>query len=258
MSNANLNSASDLNRLNLPSSLVRGLDLTRRDRQSVSRGRSIITGGGVSSFAYVIVDGWAVSKLSIGTGETQIIDLLGPGSVIGLSQTDESSLRGYSAIALQDVSLYPLNLKALKILAGQDEQVSRWVMDTLSHKLRRMQTHVAALGQLPARGRLAFALLRILDVAQQLGQPMVGKPIRLPMTQEEIGNMLGLTNVSISKLMSAFRREDLIDYGRSRIVVKDVEALSRICGVTSEGVPSIRSNDNVGQVSLSSASRLVR
>lgn len=55
------------------------------------------------------------------------------------------------------------------------------------------------------------------------------------MTQDDIGNMLGLTNVSISKLMSAFRKDGLIDYSRNRIVIKNVEALSEICGMEMEG-----------------------
>ena len=77
-------------------------------------------------------------------------------------------------------------------------------------------------------------MLRIIDVAQQTGETAIDRTIRLPMTQEEIGNMLGLTNVSISKLMSAFRKEGLIDYGRNRITVRDVDALSQICGMSLE------------------------
>ena len=246
---------SELTRFNLPASLVHGLDLSGRDRQTVPRGRSIIADGASPSSAFLIHEGWAVSKLSIGSGETQIIDLHGPGSLFGLNQFAQTRLSGFSETALEEVSLYALNLKALTELAGRDPDTSRWLIEKLSNQNQHQQIHTAVLGQLPARGRLAFAMLKILDVAQQQGQKMVDKPIRLPMTQEEIGNMLGLTNVSISKLMSAFRRDGLIDYGRNRVVVKDVEALSKICGVNPGALPPTHGSDYVATFSVTSAAR---
>lgn len=242
----------------LPSALIQGLNLTERNRQIVSRGRSIIADGSRPASAFLISDGWAVSKLSIASGDTQIVDLMGPGSFAGLSRIRSSGFSNSSVIALQDVSLYPINLRVLEDLAGRDEAVSQWLSYQLAHQIERSHVHIAALGQLPARGRLAFAMLRILDVVQQQGQPMAGRPIRLPMTQEEIGNMLGLTNVSISKLMSAFRKEGLIEYGRNRIVVKDVDALSEICGVQPEVLQIPSSNDRVSQLTASTAARWAR
>ena len=220
----------------LPMALVTGLAFHERNRQRVARGRSIIVEGQSLTTLYLISKGWAVSKLSIGTGSTQILDLMGPGSLIGLSCVEEAWLSSYSVFSLQEVEVYSIPVKALFDLADQNVDVSRWLSKAFSRQIQRSQTHIAALGQLTARQRLAFAVLKILDVAQQTGESMVDKTIHLPMTQEEIGNMLGLTNVSISKLMSAFRREGLIDYGRNRITVQNVEALSKICGVRSEGI----------------------
>lgn len=255
MSYLNPSSSSDRTLERLPQELVNGLNLSERDRQTVTRGRSIIADGSKVTSVFLISEGWAVSKLSIGTGDTQILDVLGSGSIAGMSRIADTGLNGYSAIALQDVSLYQINLRALNDLAAQDEAVSKWLTDELSHQVQRTQIHIAALGQLPARGRLAFAMLRILDVAQQTGESMVGKSIRLPITQEEIGNMLGLTNVSISKLMSAFRREGLIDYARNRIVVQNVEGLSEICGVHSETLKTDQTKDFGNQFKASGAAQ---
>ncbi|MGB6230123.1 MAG: Crp/Fnr family transcriptional regulator, partial [Litorimonas sp.] len=216
--------------------LIDGLRLSRHSRVHIERGRSIIADGRPVTAIYLISEGWAVSKMSIETGDTQILDILGAGSIAGLSRIDESIVDDYSAIALQDVDAYRIEIDALQTVCAADEDLSVWLSETLSRQTQRTQRHLVALGQLPARGRLAFVMLRILDIAQQLGESAVDKTIRLPMTQEEIGNMLGLTNVSISKLMSAFRKEGLIDYGRNRIVVHDVESLSEICGMGLEEI----------------------
>lgn len=229
----------------LPPALVGGLRLARHRRTEIERGRSVIADGREVTSVYLISEGWAVSKLALETGDTQILDILGPGSFAGISRLNETGRDDYSAIALQDVKAYRIDIKALQSLCSEDEDLARWLTDTMSRQSQRMQRHITALGQLPARGRLAFAMLRIIDVAQQMGGPAVNTTIRLPMTQEEIGNMLGLTNVSISKLMNAFRKEGMIDYGRNRIVVHDIAALSEICGMSLESVETSKNDDHV-------------
>lgn len=220
----------------LPSSLVSGLDLTPQNRVSIDRGRSIVADGHSLSALYLVAEGWGISRMSIGTGGVQILDILGPGSFIGLARLGDVGAEEYSAVASQKMSVFRIGVEQLRESCAQDENLSQWLFGILSRQSRQLQKHLTALGQLPARGRLAFAMLRILDVAQQTGQSAINQTIRLPMTQEEIGNMLGLTNVSISKLMSTFRKEGLIDYGRNRIVIHDVEALSEICGMKPEQI----------------------
>ncbi|GLQ20454.1 Crp/Fnr family transcriptional regulator [Algimonas porphyrae] len=220
----------------LPEELVAGLPLSRHRLATIDRGRSIIASGQTLDAVYLIAEGWAVSKLSIETGDTQILDILGPGSIAGITRLTSLNQDDYAAIALQNVRAYRIEIDQLQALCAQDEKLSQWLNRALSHQSQRMQRHITALGQLPARGRLAFAMLRIVEVARQAGVSGVDETIRLPMTQEEIGNMLGLTNVSISKLMSAFRKEGLIDYGRNRIIVRDIDALSEICGMSLDPV----------------------
>ena len=218
----------------LPPALVTALHLDRYRRVDVRRGRSMITAGQDVNTIFLISEGWAVARLKIETGDAQILDILGPGSIAGLSRLEDAPNPGYSAIALQDITAYPIAVSDLTEACAADETLTQWLVDRQSREAQRAQRHIAALGRLPARGRLAFAMLRIIDVAQQNGLSAVDTQIRLPMTQEEIGNMLGLTNVSISKLMSAFRKEGLIDYGRNRILVHDIDALSDICGMRLE------------------------
>lgn len=220
----------------LPPALVSELQLSRQHRIKIARGDAIVGSARPRprSAIYYISEGWAVSRLSIKTGDTQILDILGPGSIAEMINLGNQGGESYSTIALQDMSAYRIEVGTLMRLCTKDEALIAWLFETLSRHTRRAYRHLTTLGQLSARKRLAFAMLKIIDVAQQIDPSAIGKTIQLPMTQEEIGNMLGLTNVSISKLMSAFRKEGLIDYARNRIIVHDVVALSEICGMCLE------------------------
>lgn len=233
----NLHSDPVLDRL--PAALVNGLNLSYSNCSRFDRGRSIVSDSHPITSIFLISEGWAVSKLSIKTGDTQILDILGPGSFVGMSRLSDADFDNHSEITLQSLKAYRIDMSGLKSLCSEDGQLSRWLTDTLARQTQRAQRHITALGQLPARGRLAFVMLRILDIAQQTGESVVGETIKLPLTQEEIGNMLGLTNVSISKMMSAFRNEGLIDYGRNRIVIRDVQGLTNICGMEMEDIRPI-------------------
>jgi hypothetical protein len=48
-------------------------------------------------------------------------------------------------------------------------------------------------------------------------------------------------------MMTALRNEGLIDYSRNRFVIKDVAALSDICGMEPEDIPSLRSTSGYGE-----------
>lgn len=223
----------------LPAGLVTKLNLSNDSVSTINSGHSMIADGQPFNAVFLISDGWAVSKMSIKTGDTQILDILGPGSFAGISRLEELSSGDYSAIALQDIRVHKIDIEALQSICLKDTSLSRWLSNILVRQTQRTQRHLTALGQLPARGRLAFMMLRILDVAQQTGRPAVGDAIHLPMTQEQIGNMLGLTNVSISKMMSVFRKDGLIDYSRNRIVILDVKAISEICGMEMEDISAL-------------------
>ena len=65
----------------------------------------------------------------------------------------------------------------------------------------RMQTVARADGE----ARLVHFLLE-LHARQRLTCPMIGDAVWVPLTQSDIGDALGLTNVYVSKLMGALRR----------------------------------------------------
>ena len=231
----------------LPGALIDALGLSAEHLTIIEPGQHLIEDGSVLDAVFLFVDGWATSTLEINTGDSQILEIFGPGSIAGLGRLGDIDMANYSITALQKVYAYKMDVDALRLACSQNEELSRWLSNLLARQTQRTHRHLTALGQLPARGRLAFVMLRILAVAQKLGEPNNGQPIPLPMTQDFIGNMLGLTNVSVSKMMTALRNEGLIDYSRNRFVIKDVAALSDICGMEPEDIPSLRSTTGYGE-----------
>ena len=54
--------------------------------------------------------------------------------------------------------------------------------------------------------------------------------IRLPLTQVELADTLGLTSVHINRILQGFRRDNLIALTRQRLTLLDVDRLQKIAG----------------------------
>ena len=77
-------------------------------------------------------------------------------------------------------------------------------------------------------GRLAKKLL---ELAASHGVPRPdGVLLDLPLTQEELANMLGVTRESVNRHLSSLRRQGAVSREGRRFLIRDAEALRRYIG----------------------------
>jgi DNA-binding transcriptional regulator LsrR (DeoR family) len=67
--------------------------------------------------------------------------------------------------------------------------------------------------------------------------------MRLPLTQVDIADTLGLTAVHVNRVLQGFRREGLITLVRGRLQLHNADALQNLAGLTQDylhnaGVPT--------------------
>ena len=58
--------------------------------------------------------------------------------------------------------------------------------------------------------------------------------MRLPLTQVELADTLGLTSVHVNRIMRGFREDNLITLARRRLTLLDVERLQEIAGFSQD------------------------
>jgi len=84
------------------------------------------------------------------------------------------------------------------------------------------------LGSMSAEQRLAAFLLSLSRRYRRLG--FAANRFVLRMTREEIGNYLGITLETVSRLVSRFQRAGLISVQQRAISLNDIEGLREIVG----------------------------
>lgn len=168
----------------------------------------------------VVVSGWAGRVRSFADGRRQILSVLLPGDLIGQPQVRQS-LAPTMIVAITDVTLCGApeadpagNLaRAYAASAALDESY--------------LYRHVARLGRLSAYERIVDWLL---ETHERLTLAGLTKEDwhPLPMTQELLADVLGLTSVHVNRTLQMLRREGLIDLRGGSAVLLQKQRLSEI------------------------------
>ena len=96
-----------------------------------------------------------------------------------------------------------------------------------------LRERIVALGRRSARGRVAYLLCELVWRQRAIGIAE-GHAIRVPFTQTDLADMLGLTSVHMNRVLQGFRRDELITLEHRRLTLHDLERLQAISGLTKD------------------------
>ncbi|WP_299437730.1 cyclic nucleotide-binding domain-containing protein [uncultured Rhodospira sp.] len=133
----------------------------------------------------------------------------------------------YTAEAITPVGVCRLPMQRLNDLANTAPEVQDRIVRRMTAKLAQFHDHVLLLGRKTARERVATFLLGLSDRARRRGEP--GSPLTLPMGRADIADHIGLTVETVSRAMTRFKREGLLDLpSASQVSIRQPDALRAI------------------------------
>ena len=96
----------------------------------------------------------------------------------------------------------------------------------MSRELTYENELLLTIGKKNAEERLATFLITLSGRFQRLGYS--SKEFKLAMSRQEIANYLGLTIETVSRILSRFQKEQIIDVARKQISIKNLEMLHKL------------------------------
>ena len=100
---------------------------------------------------------------------------------------------------------------------------------------------IVNIGQRPAPARLAHLVLELrrrLEITEPVGSPFV----QFPLTQEQIGEALGITPVHVNRIIKELRQNEIIDVSKGRVQVLDETKLVELAQFEDRYARQQRSN----------------
>ncbi len=167
-----------------------------------------------------ITSGFVRLHKSLPDGREQVTGFARPGDFLGLAAEDNY---GVTATAIGAVQLCRFPRDRFRKLMHALPSLEDRLLEVASHELVIAQERMLLLGRKTARERVASFLL---DLAPPCGETGM---ILLPMTRSDIADYLGLTIETVSRTLSAFRREQRIDIKvANQVQLLDRNGLRRI------------------------------
>lgn len=199
---------------------VEALREAERSRFRCIPQREIAAEGAPMREPALILSGWACRVRQFADGRRQILSLLLPGDLIGMCRQREP-LAAATIRPLTEVVLCPAPR------ADGSEGLAEAYAVSCALDEAYLLRQVARLGRLSAYERIADWLLEIRDrlVAAGLAD---GPRLPMPLTQEVLADMLGLTSVHVNRTLQSLRRDRLVEWRNGVVELTDPRALASL------------------------------
>ena len=166
-----------------------------------------------------------------GDGQEQVTGFYFPGEIIGMDGISKDR-HVCSAKALETSAVCEIPFHRLEELSTQVPSMQRHFFQLMSQEITNDQQLITLLSKNSAEERIAALLVSI--SARNARRKLSKTSFRLPMSRTDIGNFLGLTVETVSRVISRFNKQGLIVVDSKEITLLDLEGLKEIANVKAE------------------------
>ncbi len=192
--------------------------------RSYSAGQTIFFGGDPLEFVGSVVSGVSSLTRTLPDGRIQMVGLLLPGDFLGRPNRETVEC---DVVAETDVMLCCFRRKPFEAIIESTPHVGQRLLDMTLDELDAAREWMLVLGRKTAREKIASLLYLIAVRMASLKPGETAETVfTLPITRETMANYLGLTIETVSRQMSALKKDGLIVFDDRRdIRVPDLDDL---------------------------------
>jgi CRP-like cAMP-binding protein len=161
-------------------------------------------------------------------GKRQILTFMIPGDIFGLHAFFVRAM-DHSIGTLVPTRLATISRATMFDLLEHHPRIGAALRWSTLQEGAILRERIVALGRRSARGRVIYLLCELVWRQKAVGLAQ-DHAIRLPLTQVELADALGLTSVHLNRILQGLRRDSLIELVDSRLTLLDVERLQDIAG----------------------------
>lgn len=172
----------------------------------------------------LVIDGLVKVTVVDRSGRTALLDLRGPGDVIGMTETLDESPRSSTVTAVGRAQVQLFEIDEFRAFLARFGSARRAVSEVIAERLRESVAHRLRTAA-PVQARLAGQLLRLAgDYGVALDDGAVA--IVLPVTQDDLAMIVDASRDSVARTLMAWRRQRIVETGRRRITILSPDRLA--------------------------------
>lgn len=193
-------------------------------RRRIQAGEAVFRAGEGFQFLYAVRSGTFKTVVTHGDGREQVTGFHMAGDTLGLDALAEGRYTN-EAVALEDAEVCAVPYAQLAQLMFAQPAMRQVLTRLMGRAIVQEHSPMLLLGSMNAEERVATFLLDISERMQARGYS--AREFHLRMSRAEIGSYLGLKLETVSRTLSAFQQEGLLEVDKKHIRILDLDALDR-------------------------------
>lgn len=191
---------------------------------TIKKGDVIFEEGENVNGIYCIKDGICkLTKLSA-NGKDHIVKLVSKGELLGQRSMISDEPVNLSAVALEDMEVCFIPKTEVMGFFDKNNQFSMNVMRSICGDLKDADDHIVNLAQKTVKERLAETLLYLSDTFGKNED----NSLKVQLSRDELASMIGTATESCIRLLSDFKKLDLIELNGKKIILKGINKLKKM------------------------------
>jgi len=203
--------------------------------RSYEAGQPIVWSGDQMDFVASVVTGIATLTQTMEDGRTQMVGLLLPSYFVGRPGRERAP---YNVTATTDLLLCCFRKRPFEEMMGRTPHIGQRLLEMTLDELDAAREWMLLLGRKTAREKIAslLAIVARRDASLRLKSPQGKIVLDLPLTREAMADYLGLTLETVSRQISALKRDGVIALeGKRHVIIPDFDLLLDVAGDDSDG-----------------------
>lgn len=203
--------------------------------RSFAAGQTVMWAGDRMDFVASVVSGVASLTQTMEDGRTQMVGLLLPSDFVGRPGRETAT---YTVTATTDLVMCCFRRKPFEAMIASTPHIAHRLLEMTLDELDAAREWMLVLGRKTAREKIAslLAIIARRDAILAKNARVSSLSFDLPLTREAMSDYLGLTLETVSRQMSALKKDGVIVLeGKRRVVVPDMDRLMDEAGDDSDG-----------------------
>lgn len=174
----------------------------------VTKGQTVFRQGEPAETVYLVKTGAFKLVQITEDGREVIVDVIGPGEVIGETALFQEQMYSFSAIALELSRICCFNRHQFETMIRENPDIAMQVISFLAHRLYESIRQSGEISGASVREKVLQLLARL---AGKYGRPTADVvAIELDLTQQEIADMVGASRVMVANILKQLQDEGIV------------------------------------------------
>ena len=189
-------------------------------------GDAVFEQGGAATHFFLLLHGRLKVTQVTEDGQQIIVRVVHPGDLFGFAKALQRTDYPGTALAVAESIAICWPTELWPQFVDKNPHLAVTAMQTIGQRLEEAHTRIREMSTQEVERRVAHAVLRL---AGQAGKKEgAGVRIDFPISRQDIAEMTGTTLHTVSRILSAWEAKGLVEGGRQKLLVSDVEGLTAL------------------------------